>query len=88
MRDVAYVEAPVAGGKLGEGLEGVERGERGGREVFELALGREGLGLDVDVQEGVGKEKRRAESQAEDDGENTNAHEGMVTNWAGDDRSS
>ena len=75
VRDVAYVEAPAASGKLGEGLEGVQRGERGGREVLELALGREGL-----RGERGGKKDRRANSQAEDDGEDTNAHEGRVTN--------
>jgi hypothetical protein len=41
--DVADVETPLAGGELGEGLEGVQRGERGGREVLQLALGGEGL---------------------------------------------
>ena len=78
VRDVAYVEAPVAGRKLGEGLEGMQRGERGGRKILQLALGREGL-----RGEGGVKKNRRAGSQGKDDGENTNAHARRVTNLIG-----
>ncbi len=43
VRDIAYVEAPLAGRKLGEGLESVQCGERGGRKILQLAFRREGL---------------------------------------------
>ncbi len=78
VRDVADVETPVAGRKLGEGLEGVERGERGGREILQLSLGRERLGG-----EGGGKKNRRGDSQAENERKDTNAHEGRVANASG-----